>query len=114
MNGKIYAVAGYDDNKDLLNSIERLDVSGNASQWELIVLDQLSARSVPMASALNDNQFLIAGGYDGKRILNDAVIVDEACSNLQKVADIGAAFYCFGRSSMVSAGKVVAVAYVDC
>ena len=38
MSGKIYAVAGY-DGKERLNSIERLNVSGNASQWELIVLD---------------------------------------------------------------------------
>ena len=64
-----------------------------------------------MASALNDNQFLIAGGFGGGQ---DAVIVDEASMNQQRVADIGVAFYCNGRSAMVSAGKVIAVvAYVD-
>ena len=61
-----------------------------------------------MASALNGNQFLIAGGYAGGN-LRDAVIVDEASMNQQRVADIGVAFYCNGRSAMVSAGKVIAV-----
>ena len=63
MNGKIYVVAGLDDNELFLNSIERLDVSRNASQWEIFELSNLSARITPMASALNDNKFLIAGGY---------------------------------------------------
>ena len=61
-----------------------------------------------MASALNDDQFLIAGGYDGED-QNNAVIV-EPSRNRQRVADIGVAFEeCFGRSAMVSAGKVIAV-----
>ena len=83
MKGKIYLVAGHDGNEDLLSSIERLNVSGNASQWELIVLDQLSARITPMASALNDNQFLIAGGFDYRygRDFKDAFITDEAIRN---------------------------------
>ena len=110
MNGKIYAVAGNTGFTDYpLNSIERLNVSGNAKQWELIVLDQLSARDRPMASALNDNQFIIGGGYDGNRMLKDAVIFDEASMNQQRAADIGLAFISLGRSAMVSAGMVIAV-----
>ena len=61
-----------------------------------------------MASALNGNQFLIAGGYAGGN-LRDAVIVDEASMNCQNVADIGVSFWCRGRSAMISAGKVIAV-----
>ena len=61
MNGKIYVVAGQ-ANFGGYNSIERLNVSGNANQWELIVLDQLLSRHSLMASALNDDQFLIAFG----------------------------------------------------
>ena len=62
LNGRIYVFAGFDA-PTYLKSIERLNVTGNASQWELIELSQLSAWSDHMASALNDNQFLIAGGY---------------------------------------------------
>ena len=41
-----------------------------------------------MASALNDNQYLIAGGSNDRK-LQDAVIVDQNNPNRVEVADIG-------------------------
>ena len=99
MNGKVYVVAGNAKKIELLNSIERLDVRGNASQWELIVLEKLRARFYHMACPLDENQFLIAGGQWLPKY-KDAIIVDEAnIMNQQVVDDIGTVFECRDRSA---------------
>ena len=61
-NGKIYVVAGSDGDRSL-NTIEVLDVAGNASEWTIFTLKNLTPRVFPVVCPLNDEKIIIAGGY---------------------------------------------------
>ena len=61
LNGKIYAVAGCQNQIDL-DTIERLDLTGGAKAWKTFSLTILIPRSNPIVCSLDNGEILIAGG----------------------------------------------------
>ena len=74
--GQLFIMGGNDgQNTQNLASIEFLDVQGFARYWQIIEnVEGLGSRDHPLVSHLENDQFLVAGGYQGK-MLSDAVIM---------------------------------------
>ena len=83
LNGVLYVVGGF-DGQNWLDTIERLNIGAGERSWNIFTVPGFTARSYPLVCALNENELLIAGGYDGTEQKTDILELDP----MNKSADV--------------------------
>ena len=62
LGGVIYVFFGYHYDSHV-ETIERLNVAANETNWIYLSIPGLSTRWLPLVAPLNDSELLVAGGY---------------------------------------------------
>ena len=112
-SGKIFAFGGWEGVKNgSINTIERLDVEGNAKAWELFTFNEVRGVQHPIVSTLNSSEILILGGIITKNLGSavepsfDAFVLNEGQMVVRKVR-IDKSEGTSGRAVMIIPGKVI-------
>ena len=108
-NGVIYVVGGFDGNI-WLDTIESLNVQANETSWNIFTVPGFTARSYPLVCPLNENELLVAGGYDGTECKND---IFELCPTTKSADTLAAispfGFECYNQATSTAHGEVFAL-----
>ena len=99
LNGKLYAVGGYNGNEHL-SSVECYDPK--IDQWQLIEA-MASPRNSP-AVTVQGERLYVAGGHDGKKVLNSVEVYDHREKSWKEAPPMDTARCDFALAAIVVTG----------